>query len=176
MARKEARPFSSELLDQLMAGRDPKTLLESDGLIGDLKKALAERMLNAELDRHLDCEAEQAAGNHRNGSSPKTVLTPEGPLSLSIPRDRHGRFDPALIAKYRRRFPGFDDKIIALYARGMSTRDIQAHIGELYGLDVSPELVSAITDAVLDEVRLAEPAAGGDLRDRVLRRPAGEDP
>ena len=152
MARKESGPLSPELLDQLLAGRDPKTVLESDGLIGDLKKALAERMLNAEMDVHLEAEAEAGVPNHRNGSSPKTVLTPEGPLELSIPRDRHGRFDPALIAKYRRRFPGFDDKIIALYARGMSTRDIQGHVRELYGIDVSPDLVSAVTDSVIDEV------------------------
>jgi len=130
--------FSAELLDRLLAGRDPKTVLESSGLIGDLKKALAERMLNAEMDVHLDTEAEAGVVNHRNGSSSKTVLTPEGPIELSIPRDRHGRFDPALIAKYRRRFPGFDDKIIALYARGMSMRDIQAHVRELYGIEVSP--------------------------------------
>lgn len=152
MAKKPCGPFSAELLDALLAGRDPKSVLDSGGLIGDLKKALAERMLNAEMDVHLDSAAEAASGNHRNGTSSKTVLTPEGPLELSIPRDRHGRFDPALIGKYRRRFPGFDDKIIALYARGMSTRDIQAHVLELYGLDVSPDLVSAVTDSVLDEV------------------------
>ena len=152
MAKKDAGPFSPELLDQLLAGRDPKSILESDGLIGDLKKALAQRMLNAEMDVHLDQDAEQAAGNHRNGASAKTVLTPEGSMQLSIPRDRHGRFDPALIAKYQRRFPGFDDKIIALYARGMSTRDIQAHIREIYGLEISPDLVSAVTDSVIDEV------------------------
>ena len=141
-----------ELLDRLLAGRDPKSVLESDGLIGDLKQALAERMLNAELDTHLDSEAEQASGNHRNGSSRKTVLTEDGALTLSIPRDRHGRFEPALIAKYRRRFPGFDEKIIALYARGLSTREIQAHVGELYGVTISPDLVSAVTEAVIDEV------------------------
>lgn len=153
MATRPTKPaFDAELLDRLLAGRDPKAALESNGLIGDLKKALAERMLNAELDSHLESETEQAAGNHRNGSSPKTVLTEEGSLTLSIPRDRHGRFEPALIAKYRRRFPGFDDKIIALYARGMSTRDIQAHVGELYGVTISPDLVSAVTDAVIDEV------------------------
>lgn len=152
MAKKQAGPFSGELLDQLLAGRDPKTVLDSGGLIGDLKKALAERMLNAELDVHLDSEAEAGLANYRNGSSPKTVLTPEGAMELSIPRDRHGRFDPALIAKYRRRFPGFDDKIIALYARGMSTRDIQGHVRELYGIEVSPDLVSAVTDSVIDEV------------------------
>ncbi|MGH8247625.1 MAG: IS256 family transposase [Gammaproteobacteria bacterium] len=152
MAKKVTGPFSPELLDQLLAGRDPKSILESDGLIGDLKKALADRMLNAEMDVHLEQEDEQAAGNHRNGESRKTVLTPSGSMQLSIPRDRHGRFDPALIAKYQRRFPGFDDKIVALYARGMSTRDIQAHIRELYGLEISPDLVSAVTDSVIDEV------------------------
>ncbi len=114
-------PLSNEILDQLLAGRDPKTVLQADGRIGELKKALAERMLNAEMDVHLANEAEAGILNHRNGSSPKIVLTPDGELTLSIPRDRHGRFDPTLIAKYRRRFPGFDDKIIAQYARGMST-------------------------------------------------------
>lgn len=152
MAKKNPGPFSAELLDALLEGRDPKSVLDSGGLIGDLKKALAERMLNAEMDVHLESEAESNAGNHRNGTSAKTVLTPEGPMELSIPRDRHGRFDPALIGKYRRRFPGFDDKIIALYARGMSTRDIQAHVRELYGIEVSPDLVSAVTDSVIDEV------------------------
>ncbi len=152
MAKKDTGPFTAELLDSLLAGRDPKGILESGGLIGDLKKALAQRMLNAEMDVHLEGEAEAGLSNHRNGSSSKTVLTPQGPMELSIPRDRHGRFDPALIAKYRRRFPGFDDKIIALYARGMSTRDIQGHVRELYGIEVSPDLVSAVTDSVIDEV------------------------
>ena len=150
MAKNDAKAFSAEVLDQLLAGRDPKTLLDSDGLIGELKKALAERMLNAEMDEHLADEAAAGIPNHRNGTSSKTVLTPDGELTLSIPRDRLGRFDPALIAKYRRRFPGFDDKIIALYARGMSTRDIQAHVRELYGIEVSPDLVSAVTDQVID--------------------------
>ena len=152
MAKNEAETFSKELLDQLLAGRDPKSVLDSGGLIGDLKKALAERMLNAEMDVHFEQEAEAGLKNHRNGTSPKTVLTPEGSLDLSIPRDRHGRFDPALIGKYRRRFPGFDDKIIALYARGISTRDIQAHVRELYGIEISPDLVSAVTDSVIEEV------------------------
>ena len=152
MAKNDTPAFSKELLDQLLAGRDLNTALDSGGLMGDLKKALAERMLNAEMDVHLDNEAEAGVSNHRNGHSAKTVLTPEGALELSIPRDRHGRFDPALIGKYRRRFPGFDDKIIALYARGMSTRDIQGHVRELYGIEVSPDLVSAVTDQVLEEV------------------------
>ena len=153
MAKNKTSAISGEMLDELLAGQDPATVLRSDGLLGELKKALAERMLNAEMDVHLDGEAEQEAGNHRNGSSTKTVLSDEGALVLSIPRDRHGRFDPALIEKYKRRFPDFDEKIIALYARGMSTRDIQAHVGELYGVTISPDLVSVVTDSVLDEVR-----------------------
>jgi len=152
MAKNDTEAFSKELLDQLLAGRDPKTVLDSGGLLGDLKKALAERMLNAEMDVHLANEAGAGRRNHRNGSSGKTVLTADGSLELSIPRDRHGRFDPVLIGKYRRRFPGFDDKIIALYARGVSTRDIQAHVRELYGIEISPDLVSAVTDSVIDEV------------------------
>ena len=153
MATKKSSAFSAEMLDELLDGRDAATVLRSDGLLGELKKALAERMLNAELDIHLDEEAEQQAGNHRNGSSHKTVCSEDGELLLSIPRDRHGRFEPALIPKYQRRFPGFDQKIIALYARGMSTRDIQAHVGELYGVSISPDLVSVVTDSVIEEVR-----------------------
>ena len=115
--------FKKELLDELLAGHDAKTVFENDGLLDELKKALAERILNAELDHHLGQEGEQAAGNVRNGASPKTVLTDTGKLELAIPRDRQGRFEPALIAKYQRRFPGFDQKIIALYARGIKIRD-----------------------------------------------------
>jgi len=109
-------------------------------------------MLNTEMDVHLAGEDERAAGNHRNGTSPKRVDTASERVVLDIPRDRHGRFDPALIGKYQRRFPGFDDKIIALYARGMSTRDIRAHVGELYAVEISPERVSAVTDAVIEQV------------------------
>ena len=140
------------LLDELLKDQDPQKVLSSDGLIGELKKALAERILDAEMDVHLSSEEEQTVGNHRNGHSGKRVLTETGAIPLSIPRDRHGRFEPRLIEKYKRRFPGFDEKVVALYARGMSTRDIQAHIRELYGLEISPDLVSAVTDAVHDEV------------------------
>jgi transposase-like protein len=151
MANKEHK-IDPALLDELLKDQDPQSVLTAGGLLGDLKKALAERMLDAEMDVHLDSAEEQAAGNHRNGHSEKRVLTDAGALPLSIPRDRHGRFEPKLIEKYKRRFPGFDDKIIALYARGMSTRDIQAHVLEIYGLSISPDLVSAVTEAVHEEV------------------------
>jgi putative transposase len=149
---KKREAIDPALLDELLAGRDPKTVLSSEGLLGELQKALAERILNAEMDHHLDSSEEQEAGNHRNGSSTKTVLTDSAAIDVSVPRARQGHFEPALIAKYRRRLPGFDQKVIALYARGMSTRDIQSHLRELYKVEISPELVSAVTDAVLEEV------------------------
>src|ERR687889_710982 len=146
--RKEPR-IPDAVLDQLLAGADPRTALEPNGLIDDLKKALAERVLNAEMDHHL---AGEEPGNRRNGYGKKTVLTDTGRIELAVPRDRHASFDPQLIAKYQRRFPGFDDKIISMYARGMSTREIAGHLRELYGIDVSPDLISAVTDAVLEEI------------------------
>jgi putative transposase len=152
MAANRENGITDEVVDQLLAGRDPATVFESGGLLDELKKRLAERMLNGEIDHHLSAEVEEEAGNHRNGYSSKTVLTDTGKLELSIPRDRHGRFDPVLIGKYRRRFAGFDDKIIALYARGMTTREIAEHVGELYGTEISADLVSAVTDTVLEEV------------------------
>ncbi len=97
-----------KIIDELLSDQDPETVFSSEGLLGDLKKALAERMLDAEMDVHLDSEEEQAAGNHRNGRSDKRVLSDTGALPLTIPRDRHGRFEPKLIEKYKRRFPGFE--------------------------------------------------------------------
>ena len=147
------KKIDKALLDELLKDQDPNKVFDSDGLLGDLKKALAERILDAEMDHHLDQDDEQAAGNHRNGRSQKTVLTDSGAMPLAIPRDRQGRFEPQLIEKYRRRFPGFDEKIISLYARGVTTREIQAHVRELYGIEISPDLVSVVTDAVHEEVR-----------------------
>lgn len=155
--RKPKGPFSDELIDQLLAhvkGKDAESLLGESGLVGQLKKQLAERMLAAELTHHLNTEASESAAvaNHRNGSSPKTVATPDGPLALDIPRDRLSTFDPVLVAKHQRRLPGFDDHVIGMYARGMTMREIQAHLLELYGLGVSAELISTITDEVMTEV------------------------
>ena len=152
MPRRKPPAIPDALLDQLLDGADLRTAFSPDGIIDALKKALAERMLNAEMDHHLGGIGADGPVNTRNGYGQKTVLTDTGRLALDIPRDRQGTFDPQLIAKYQRRFPGFDEKIVSMYARGMSVREIQGHIRELYGLDVSPDLVSAVTDAVLEEV------------------------
>ena len=150
------------LLDELMKGREAGDLFGKQGVLAELTKALAERALGAELEAHLALEAEQSESaevgetppaNRRNGTSQKTVMSDSGKIVLDIPRDRNGSFDPLLIAKYQRRFPEFDTKIIAMYARGMTTREIQGYIEEIYGFEASPSLISAITDAVMDEVR-----------------------
>jgi transposase-like protein len=143
-----------ELLDQFVQG--PLTAEAIQDVTTALKKALIERALGGELSHHLgyppggDKPAE--AGNHRNGSTGKTVLTEHGPLRIEVPRDREGSFEPLLIAKHERRFTGFDDKIVALYARGMTVREIQAFLAEQYATEVSPELISSVTDAVMSEV------------------------
>jgi putative transposase len=146
----------NELIEELLAGKDPQEVFAQDGLLEELKKALAERVLDAEMDQHLASERSEASGseprNHRNGHSRKTVLTGTGKLELQVPRDRQASFEPQLIAKYRRRFPDFDDKVVSLYARGMTVREIQGHLRELYGIDVSPDLISVVTDAVLEQV------------------------
>jgi putative transposase len=149
MAGRKPPRIPDALLDQLLAGADPKTAFDANGLLDDLKKALAERALNAEMDHHL---AGDGAGNRRNGYGRKTVVTDTGRIDLEVPRDRQATFDPQLIAKYQRRFPGFDEKIISMYARGMSAREIVGHLHELYGVEVSPDLISTVTDAVLEEV------------------------
>jgi putative transposase len=149
MARRKDPKIPDAILDQLLGGADPKTAFDPNRLLDDLKKALAERALNAEIDHHL---ANGEAGNSRNGYGKKTVITDTARIELDVPRDRQSTFDPHLIAKYQRRFPGFDEKIISMYARGMSVREIVGHLRDLYGVEVSPDLISAVTDAVLDEV------------------------
>jgi putative transposase len=151
-------PIKPEHLDELLAGYEkPEDLLGEAGLFRQLKKALLERALGAELTHHLGYERGARTGrsrdNHRNGSYAKTVLTEDGTVELEVPRDRNGSFEPQIVAKGERRLDGFDDKIISLYARGMTVREIQSHLRELYGVGVSPDLISRVTDAVLEEVR-----------------------
>ncbi len=159
MPRRKQPNIPDAILDQLLAGADPKTAFDPNGLLDGLKKALAERVLNAEMDHHL--AGEGGLSNSRNGYGQKTVITDTGKIELQVPRDRQASFDPQLIASAAfpvepvlgpaRPDPG-DDKIVSMYARGMSTREITGHLRELYGIDVSPDLISAVTDAVLDEV------------------------
>ena len=150
--------ITPELLDQLLANYSkPEDLTGENGLFKQLKKALIERALGAELTEHLGYEkgdpGGRGSGNSRNGASSKTILTEDGEIEIAVPRDRVGSFEPQLIAKGQTRFDGFDDKILSLYARGMTVREIQGHLAELYGTEVSPDLISRVTDAVLEEVR-----------------------
>lgn len=144
------------LLDALIAGCDsPEDIVGESGLLKELQKRLMERALNAELTHHLGYEANErhASDNWRNGKTNKTVHTQNGSLEIEIPRDRNGEFEPQLVKKHQRRLEGFDEQVIALYARGLSTRDIQSHLEELYGTEVSPTLISNVTAAVLEDVR-----------------------
>jgi len=148
-------PVPDEVLNQF-APDGPLTALDVEAAMRRFKKALLERALGAELSHHLGYAPGEAppadARNHRNGSSGKTVVTDDGPLALDIPRDRAGTFEPQLIPKHARRFTGFDDKILALYARGLTVREIQAFLAEMYAVEVSPDLISTVTDAVMSEV------------------------
>jgi putative transposase len=143
-----------ELLDQLVKG--PMSAEAVEDASRAFKKALIERALGAEMSHHLGYAAggdkPEAATNHRNGKSGKTVLTDDGPLRIEVPRDREGEFEPKLIGKHERRFTGFDDKIIAMYARGMTVREIQGFLCEMYGTEVTPDFISGVTDAVAAEV------------------------
>jgi len=143
-----------ELLDQLVKG--PMTPEAVQDASQAFKKALIERALGAEMSHHLGyaagSEKPQTATNQRNGKSGKTVLTDDGPLRIEVPRDREGNFEPKLIGKHERRFTGFDDKIIAMYARGMTVREIQGFLSQMYATDVTPEFISNVTDAILAEV------------------------
>jgi putative transposase len=128
-----------------------------DAVMRKFMKAILERALGAEMTHYLGYApgGDKPAGtaNHRNGSSGKTVLTDDGPLCIDVPRDRHGAFEPQIVGKHERRFTGFDDRIIALYARGLTVREVQAHLQEMYAVDVSADLISTVTDAVMAEVR-----------------------
>jgi len=157
-------PLPAGLVEQLVTG--PMTPGDLDSMFRQLKKAVLEKALGAELTHHLGYEKgdlrSSVRGNHRNGTTSKTLITDDGTLPIDVPRDRAGTFEPLLVGKHERRFTGFDDKIIALYARGMTVREIQAHLRELYVVDVSPQLISEVTDAVLSEV--------GEWQSRPLER------
>jgi putative transposase len=144
------------ILDQFAGPARPMSQGEVDAITKRFKKALVERMLGGELTHHLGYppggEKPPDTTNQRNGTSGKTVLTDDGPLTLDIPRDRDGTFEPQLIGKHERRFTGFDDKILALYARGLTVREIQAFLAEMYAVEVSPDFISTVTDAVHTEV------------------------
>jgi putative transposase len=153
-----AQAIRDELIEELLQGySSPQDLLGEDGLFRELKKRLLERALGAELSEHLGYEKGDPAGcgsgNSRNGYSSKTVLGDDGAVEIAVPRDRNSTFEPQIIAKGQTRLDGFDDRIISLYARGLSVREIQGHLLELYGIEVSPDLISRVTDAVLEEVR-----------------------
>ncbi|MGI2325141.1 MULTISPECIES: IS256-like element ISMca5 family transposase [unclassified Methylococcus] len=145
-----------ELIEQLTGGTTPMTAEQINATTMALKKALIERALGAELSYHLGYPPGSArpedAANQRNGKSAKTVLTQDGPLRIEVPRDRAGSFEPILIPKHERRFTGFDDKIVAMYAGGMTVREIQGFLAEQYGTEVSPEFISCVTDEVMAEV------------------------
>ena len=150
--------IDTKLVDELLKDyQKPEDLIGETGLLKQLTTALLERALSAEMNVHLGYAKHEPAGrnggNSRNGTSRKTLKTEQGLMPIEVPRDRDGSFEPQIIAKGQTRFTGFDDKIIALYARGLPTREIQAHLKEIYGVDVSPTLISNVTDAVIDEAK-----------------------
>jgi len=153
------RQLPDDVVDELLAGaRTEEEIVGPGGLLSQLTKRLVERALEVELTDHLGYKPHReppgGAGNTRNGrSQPKTLKTDHGPVEIRTPRDRDGSFEPKLVRKRQRRFEGFDEKILALYSRGMSTRDIEAHLRELYGVSVGRDLISRVTDAVMDDVR-----------------------
>jgi putative transposase len=147
-----------ELLDELLKEcENPEELLGQNGLLKELTKGLVERMLHAEMTDHLGYEKHAPEGHHsgnsRNGTSPKKLKTEHGEMPLEIPRDRNGSFDPKIVRKGQTRFDGFDDKILSMYARGMTTGEIRGHLEEMYGVEVTASFISDVTDAVLDEVK-----------------------
>src|SRR5438309_8147787 len=147
-----------ELIDQLLGEyQGPEQLTGPDGLINQLRRRLIERAAGAELAEHLGypagAEPPERQPNRRNGTSSKTVRTQDGPVTVELPRDRQGSFEPRIVPKHGRSFDGFDEQILALYAGGMTTRDIQRHLREMYGVDVSEGLISEVTGSIQDDVR-----------------------
>ena len=156
--RTNPQAISDAVLDELMSGYEkPEDLLGDNGLFKELKRRLIEKALGAELSDHLGYEkgdpGGRGSGNSRNGHSSKRLKGEDGDLEVAVPRDRNASFDPRIVRKGQTRIDGFDDKVISMYARGMSVRDIRGHLKELYGVAVSPDLISRVTDAVLEEVR-----------------------
>ena len=156
MTRKKSK--QDALIDELLQdGHDVKDILGKDGLLKQLTKRLVERTLEAELTDHLGYDPHasegRGSGNNRNGKAQKTVQSDAGELRIEVPRDRSGTFEPQLVKKRQRRLAGFDDKVIALYARGLSTRQIQSQLEEIYAVEVSPTLISNVTNAVMEDVR-----------------------
>lgn len=149
--------LTDKLLDELLKDKTAEEILGEQGLLKDLTRRLVNRALEGEMTAHLGYEKHEPAGkntgNSRNGRTAKTVQTSSGEVEIAVPRDRAGQFDPQLVRKHQRRLAGFDDKVIALYARGLTTREIQGYLEELYGVEVSPALISSVTDAVLEEVQ-----------------------
>jgi putative transposase len=150
--------IDKELLDKLLADyKGPEDLIGEQGLLKQLTKALVERAMNAELTHHLGYEKHQpggrGSGNSRNGTSSKTLKGDFGEAVIQVPRDRAGTFEPQIVGKHQTRFTGFDGKILSMYARGMTTREIQGHLQEIYGVEVSPSLISEVTDAVIEELK-----------------------
>lgn len=148
-----------EILDELLKDyKSPEDLLGPGGLLKQLTGALVERAMETEMTDHLGYEkhdiAGRGSGNSRNGASSKTLRTDRGPMPVSVPRDRDGSFEPKIVGKHQRHFDGFDDKILSMYAGGMSVREIQGHLGEIYGTEVSADLISRVTDAVVDELKV----------------------
>jgi putative transposase len=148
----------NEVIDELLAGaRTEEEIAGPGGLLSQLTKRLVERAMEVELTDHLGYEPHQeppgGAGNTRNGSTSKTLITESGAVEIQTPRDRAGSFEPQIVRKRQRRFEGFDDKILALYSRGLSTRDIEAHLEEIYGVKVGRDLISKVTDAVMEDAR-----------------------
>lgn len=148
--------IKDELLDELLEGySNPEDLLGKNGIIAQLKKRLIERAMEAEMEEHLGYKKHEikgrGSGNSRNGHGSKNLIADDSRIDLAVPRDRKSEFEPKIVPKGKRRFDGFDEKIIAMYARGMSTRDIQATLEEMYGVDVSPSLISTVTASIIDD-------------------------
>jgi putative transposase len=150
--------LDKDLIDKLLEGyQKPEDLIGENGLLKQLTKALVERAMSAELTHQLGYRKNdpkgRGSGNSRNGTSKKTIKGDFGEVEIQVPRDRDGEFEPKIVGKHQRRFDGFDEKILSMYARGMTTREIQAHLQEIYGVEISPSLVSQVTDGVLEEVQ-----------------------